>query len=402
LCAFTLLTMLFFWRDYERGGDRWLILSGFSTGLAMLTKGPVGLLLPGAIVLLFLLWMRQVKRGFRRAFWQGMFVFLLVSVPWYVWVSLETRGVFFKGFFLKHNFGRFVEPMENHHGPLIYYPLVMLIGCAPWSVFFALTGWHIHRHTRENRGDPRYRFLACWIGVVLVFFSVSSTKLPNYILPLYPAVAILVAHFLDRWRKGELTLPAWGIPLTLVGVVLTGVATTGGMIVGGSAGGSLLRGRNLPGLEQGAFLGIIPLLAAGAMWWFLKSQRRAQALAVFTLAGVLWLGAITAWGILPVENSKAPRPLGETLRDDAGNEDLYVASWDYFQPSLVYYTGRKIHKLFSEEEVLVALDYPVTSYIYMPARAWERIRPRVKEPYRELTRRRDLYRNIDVVVVCNR
>src|SRR6185503_20042508 len=91
LNACTVLTFLFFWRDWERGGNGWLVLGGVSTGLAMLAKGPVGLVLPTVTILLFLLWSGRLGRYFRRLLAGGMFVFLLVAVPWYAWVAADTK-----------------------------------------------------------------------------------------------------------------------------------------------------------------------------------------------------------------------------------------------------------------------------------------------------------------------
>src|SRR5262245_57207404 len=121
LNACTLLTLFLFWRDYESGGNSWLILSGVSSGLGMLAKGPVGIVLPAAVVGVYLLRQRQLRRYFHPWLGLGALVFIFVAVPWYAWVGADTRGEFLRGFFLKHNVGRFLEPMENHGGPIVYY-----------------------------------------------------------------------------------------------------------------------------------------------------------------------------------------------------------------------------------------------------------------------------------------
>src|SRR5262249_28211674 len=150
LCFCTLLCLYFFWWCYESGSDHWLALCGISSGLGMLAKGPVGVVLPAAVVGLYLLWMRQLNRLFRPKLRQGSLFFNLLAFPWYGWVISETHGEFFRGFFLRHNFGRFVGPMENHHGPFVYYLIVLFAGIAPWSVFYILTAWHIWLHTRQQ------------------------------------------------------------------------------------------------------------------------------------------------------------------------------------------------------------------------------------------------------------
>jgi len=409
LNACTVLTFLFFWRDYERGGNGWLVLCGISTGLAMLAKGPVGLILPSAAALLFLLWSRQLRRYFRPHLLGGMAAFLLVAAPWYAWVSADTKAEFLRGFFLTHNVNRFLAPMENHRGPVLYYLLVLLAGFVPWSVFFAATAWHTWQWSRQTHrpGQPtqdlRYRFLACWIAVYLAFFTLSRTKLPNYVLPLYPPVALLVGHFLDRWRRGEVAPPAWTMYGGLVALCLVGVLTVAGLLIGGGAvGGGLLHGKHLPGLESWAFLGAVPLLGSVVGWWCLRGQRRGGLIAAVALTAVLFTGAFAGWGNAAVDRHKAPRPLAESLHEHLGEGDVLVGTYQYFQPSLVFYCRQEIREWPLEQQVLDQLSYPIPVYFFMPASVWEDLCHKVAGPYRVLGRHHDLYRRCEVVLVTNR
>src|SRR5205823_1974746 len=135
---------------------------------------------------LFLLWSRQLRRYFRPQLAGGILAFLLVAVPWYAWVAADTKAEFLRGFFLQHNVGRFLESMESHKGSVLYYAFVLLVGFAPWSVFFAAMAWHAWSVVRTSTTGmtDKDRFLGCWIVVYLAFFTVSRTKLPNYVLPL--------------------------------------------------------------------------------------------------------------------------------------------------------------------------------------------------------------------------
>src|SRR5262249_27489607 len=147
------------------------VAAGASAGLAMLAKGPVGLVLPGAVVVLFLLWSRRLRLLLDRRVLLGLLVFFLISAPWYAWVGAETQTDFLQGFFLKHNVGRFLSPMENHRGPVFYYLIVLAVGFVPWSVFLPLIAVDafrsLKRADQESTTDPRcsVRFLCCWIAV---------------------------------------------------------------------------------------------------------------------------------------------------------------------------------------------------------------------------------------------
>src|SRR5204862_4702774 len=111
-------------------------------GLAVLAKGPVGLALPWAAVVLFLFWSRQLFVWRPRRFFLGVGAFLLVAGPWYVWVAIETKATFLRGFLLTHNINRFLAPMENHGQGPWFYLVVVALGLAPWSVFLGLAGWY--------------------------------------------------------------------------------------------------------------------------------------------------------------------------------------------------------------------------------------------------------------------
>ncbi len=253
----TVLTLYLYWRDFESGSQRWLMWTGISSGLGMLAKGPVGLVLPSAVITLHLWWSGQFRRWFHPMLFAGIGLFILVAVPWYAWVGAETKGQFLSEFFLKQNFGRFNAPMENHRGPFFYYLIVLCVGFTPWSIFFLPSGWHAWRQRNQSENlekktiDPRYRFLFCWMGVYLVFFTLAARKLPDYVLPMYVPLAIVIAHFLDRWRKGEAQPPAWMVKSSLGSLAFVGVIVTLGMLIGGgSLWPSLTKGRHLPGLEK--------------------------------------------------------------------------------------------------------------------------------------------------------
>ena len=119
-------------------GVWWLYAAAACSALAMLGKGPIGLALPGAILLCTLL----VAGGWKHIPWfhlpAALLLWLLIAGPWYIWVGTETKFAWHKGFFLQHNLGRFSAPMENHSGPIWYYLPVIISGTFPFSALLLL------------------------------------------------------------------------------------------------------------------------------------------------------------------------------------------------------------------------------------------------------------------------
>jgi 4-amino-4-deoxy-L-arabinose transferase-like glycosyltransferase len=418
LVLFTVLTLLFFWRDNEHDHALRYIFGTVASGFAVLAKGPVGLVLPLSVIGLFLLWQRQLRKLLDlRMFWACL-AFAAFVAPWYVWVSLETKGEWLFGFLGKHNFGRFKATMENHGGPFyLYYLLVFLVGLAPWSIFFGLTIWHALRKPAHVAGTPEpaplpkplpglpveVRFLLCWIVVYLVFFSLSATKLPNYILPIYPPMVLLTARFLDHWRRGQVDLPRWAIPSALVCLALIGLSVAGGiLVVSGRIEGKLMHGRIFPGLET-----VMPaalLLVAGAVvgWWCLRRQHRAGLIGAVAFSSVLFLASLAAWGTPIISSYRAPRSLVAALPADQLQRDVRVGCFDFYQPSLVFYCQREVQRLeINETDLRKFLGRPLPSYLFLRAATWEAIQAQGIAAGRVVGRHYDLYDNQEIVLVAN-
>jgi 4-amino-4-deoxy-L-arabinose transferase-like glycosyltransferase len=450
LNACTVLTLLAFWHGFERGQPFWLVPMGACMGLAVLTKGPVGLVLPEAVVCLFLLWSGRLRFLWTRWTPVAAAAFVLVMGPWYAWVGADTKAEFLKGFFLTHNLGRAVNPMENHRGPFYYYALALLLGFLPWSLFlgpvlgpegkaFGYAVWKRcwavfwavwrrvcsllptrysilsaapgpqlgARETRAEAAPDRYlpvRFLCCWAAVYFLCFSVVATKLPNYILPLYPPLALLTGRFLDRWSRGDLRARGWLEPVPLAGLALFGVGVTAGLlVVGGVLPAPRGLGGPLPGLLPWAAVGAVPVLGASLAWWCLRRQQRRSTAAVFTATAVVLVGLLAAGGSAALETRKAPRPLAQALQAAQTEPEVRVGCYHYFQPSLVFYCQREVLRFENWPEAVEFLRCPLPVYLVLPASEWEHdLRGRVQGPHRLLGRQYDFYRHCDVVVVTNR
>jgi 4-amino-4-deoxy-L-arabinose transferase-like glycosyltransferase len=409
LNMFTVLTLFLFWKGHAARSRWWFVSVGISTGLAVLAKGPVGLVLPAAVIVLFLLWVRQLRRLLDRRLLLGMLAFLLVALPWYVWVAADTKANFLRGFLLTHHVDRFLSPMENHAGSPLYYVLILLAGFAPWSVFLGLALWYAWpgRAGTPDRAGPAdgQRFLLCWIAVYVVFFSLAATKLPNYVLPVCPPLALLTGCFLDRWRRGCLAPAPWLLHVSLTGLALIGIGTIVGLCAAGDVLSlPLLHGHTFPGLEHWAALGLLPLLGAALAWLFLRREQRTSLLVSITATAVLFLGSLAAW-VSPLFNQyKAPEPLVVASGAFRRDQDIRIGAYQVeYLPSLNFYCQRTIQHQHSEGEVrdfLAIRDLPV--YLFVPATLWRDVSKSVHSSYRVIGRHADLYRSGEVLVITNR
>ena len=177
------------------------VLFALFCGVAVLAKGPVGLLLPGLVIVVFLTLTAQWRRWLRPLPLLAMgALFLGVAMPWY-WAAAQVNGVAFLGGFLGFsNLQRFTSVLYHHPGPPWFYGPCLLLLLLPWSLFLPaaiapLPFWRLSTWRRCAQ-DPAHElplFLLLWLVLMVAFFSAAATKLPGYILPVVPAASLLIA-----------------------------------------------------------------------------------------------------------------------------------------------------------------------------------------------------------------
>jgi 4-amino-4-deoxy-L-arabinose transferase-like glycosyltransferase len=402
-----------FWHGFA-GYGRWpFIRIGVALGLGVLAKGPVGFLLPVSVMGLFLLWSGQWRRLLDWGMLLGLGGFLLVVLPWYVWVTADTKLEFLRGFLWKHHVERYLTPLENHQGSFYYYPLVIFFGFMPWAVMMGLgcwAAWPFRRTSSTAAPVPELerdaqRFLWCWVLVYLVFFSIGSTKLPNYVLPVYVPLAVFMGHFFDRWRRGLIPLPTWMMGCGIVYLSLVGVGFGLGVIVGGGRLSiPFVNEPPITGLEWWAPVGLVPFAAAILAGWRLWHRDRNGVAITIAAASILFVGILGAGGCFILENEKSPRPLARAWQREQTDLEVRVACYRYFQPSLVFYSRREVAQLDSPRDVKEFLRGPLEAYLCIPEPVWEtELQPRLGNlSARIIARRHDMYSRCDVLLIGNR
>ena len=197
LSFFISLCLLFFYLGYKTSKGIYYLLFFLAAALATLTKGPTGALLPFLIVGLWLGSTKQLKvLREMRIFW-GIIAYLVIASPWFIIEFLRHGEEFVNSFFLARHFSRYLAPFQAQSGPLYYYVLVLFLGFYPWICFLPFSAYHlvVWKTTWYSDEGKKSLLLLLWFGFIFAFFTFAQTKLPNYILPLYPAVALMVGKF---------------------------------------------------------------------------------------------------------------------------------------------------------------------------------------------------------------
>ena len=190
----TLAAFLFAQRSDATSRDRCIAMhvAWAAMALAVLSKGLIGVVLPGGVLVFYSLWQRDLKLWDRLHIGTGLLLFLAIVAPWFVWV--QARNPEFSEFFFFHeHLGRFSSTAHRREGAWWYFVPILLGGFAPWTLLLGAVLPRIARTLAERKPFSAERLLAVWVVFVFVFFSASGSKLPSYIVPVFPAMALLLA-----------------------------------------------------------------------------------------------------------------------------------------------------------------------------------------------------------------
>ena len=173
---------------------RVLISFGFFLGLAVLAKGPAAIILAGGAVLLWATLTKRWRDALQCLHPAAIVSFCVTALPWYIICSRRNPD-FFRIFIIEHNFKRYLTPEFQHIQPFWYYIPILLIAFAPWTLALIWSAvYGALRVLPARQPSAITLLLLCWSGFCIVFFSISKSKLPGYILPAIPAIGLLLAR----------------------------------------------------------------------------------------------------------------------------------------------------------------------------------------------------------------
>jgi 4-amino-4-deoxy-L-arabinose transferase-like glycosyltransferase len=201
LMAALMSATLFFLMDayFEKKSKSYLIAYIF-IGFSFLTKGLVGIVLPGIIFLFFLVWQRDLKEVLKMRMVLGFCIVCAIILPWLISACLKEPE-FFKTFIIEQHFSRFASKSFGRVRPFWFFLPIFFITAFPWTLFFPAA--IVEMKKSKDVEKSKLRFLICWMGLVFLFFSIPGSKLPYYLLPLSIPTAIFIGHFLANWCQRE-------------------------------------------------------------------------------------------------------------------------------------------------------------------------------------------------------
>ena len=394
LIFFTTASLYGFWLGLHGEGRmrHWIWAFYVGMALATLTKGPVGFAVPLIAAALYLTWTRRWQDYWRKGFpLAGMLAFVLLAAPWYAAMLLVHGDAYASGA-KAHTIGRFLSPMEGHHGTIFFYLPVLLLGFFPWSallpvpLYRTLKDWYIARRDR-TQPDPTGPseldlFAALWVVGVFLFFTASSTRLPHYIGPLFPAAALLAASYWSRCLQDPTTKGIRGSIHLMMGLgYLLAIAFACVPTLYANYASKMVREFPLAG-QVG--LGVGPYVAATLLlfgmglvgYLGLNEERRGGAFwaAGATLAGLVLTVIVIATPSVNRFVIAPPQELAYAAGLNLEPQDLFIA-YGTVRPSSVFYARRPtVFVPFGEEDkIREALKGPKKVMILLPETAQSKL-----------------------------
>lgn len=431
LIFFTTLSMLaFVWAVSRRHGafgqqsprppgytdflpGRWIdfVLLYAAMAVAELAKGPIGMALPLATIGLFLLLVHRAPRHasesrisrvpglmhrFAATAWSMRpFTMLLVvgaiAAPWYVLVDLQTGGAWTRGFFGYENLTRFQTAMEGHSGPVFYYILAILAGFFPWSIVLPASIWFcLGDALRRSGRHPGHLLLVCWAGLWIGLFSMAGTKLPSYVLPAYPALALMSAAFVDRWLANPGCVPHWLMHSAWASLIAVGIGLAVGL--------PLAAARYLPGDEMIGAVGLIPFV--GGLVAVVFHHRRRSKPAVIAVATTAVVLSVAVFGGLAVRVGRHQNSASlVSIARELGAGDLRLATLAHPESSVVYYSGSRVERFEQPADAVRFLTEGRGDYVITGEDRWSELRHLLPPDIGVITRQPRFLKRGEVVLV---
>lgn len=397
-------------------------------GLAVLTAGPIAVLLPGLALLLFLMisqrsddvdsgailpfdgpkWRRFVvtlvqlfnPRRMLAACLEmhlliGLAVVAAIAVPWYTAVGVATQGTWPRRFLVDHVYQSIFSVVDGHDGfPLYFlYPTVaLLLGGFPWSVFLPVAATRLYDRLSDGAAwRDSDRLLACWTGVWILFYSFAITKSPNSMLPIYPAVAVILSRYFIDWKRATGSDGVYSFGLCCRALWICGVVLMLGM--------ALMAFLYFPAEQWLGVVGLVPILAGFIAARFLEREQRARVVQILQISA--WLFAICFVALIPAHlrpYQDAPLFVAEA-HSLAKSAEIKIATYRHSEPSLVFYMRKKVPILSTPLQVADFIASDPHAYVLTRASYLNELREELRAASGERARHRNFLKGYELILI---
>jgi 4-amino-4-deoxy-L-arabinose transferase-like glycosyltransferase len=342
--------------DASPGETRaWMLVAWASLALAVLSKGLIGIVLPGGALVLYTLLTRDWVLWRRLHLVPGIALFLAIAAPWFVVVSLRNSE-FFNFFFIHEHFARFLTNEHHREGAWWYFIPIFLVGLLPWVAVF---GWTVRRMWSDAVADRNgfcwQRLALVWAAFIFVFFSMSGSKLPSYILPMFPPLALTIAWQLAITR--EPTLVRLTLPLVVIMAAITLVVLFGFDKIAPRFADA--RQPLPPLLAYGTWIKTACVVALGggiAGLALLRAARRTPAILVVAMTALI-AEMIVLTGHDELADSRSTEPILSRIAREQGplRPDVPFYTIKMYDQTLPYYLGRTVTQVEHPDELAMGI-----------------------------------------------
>lgn len=304
----------------------WFYAAYVFAALALLTKGLIGILLPGSVFVLWILATQQWSALKRAHIPTGLVIFLAIALPWHILAQMRVHE-FYDFYIIGQHFKRYLTMAEQRYQPAWFFIPILFAGLMPWTYFVMQAAFRQCAQIRLSfKQYPTQTFMLIWAGFIFLFFSLSKSKLVPYILPVLPPLMLLLSHDLLTFARKR-----WEWVITLATLVLCAVALGVFPIFAGK-----FLDQHLVDIHQYAFYGLAAVLLLTALLCIGFNLKQKITAGFFALAagGLLVFSAAVPLALQLADRSI--KPLALIIKSKASPQDEIVAFRRYFQDLPVY------------------------------------------------------------------
>ena len=360
-------SLLFFYLGYNTQNKKWIYHLPLYVflGIGSLAKGPIGILLPAGIIFLFLSLSRELRELKKMGLWWGIPLTLLVASPWYVLIAIKNPDYLYY-FFINQNIDRFLSPYARHAAPFYFYIPILVGGILPWTFFLIQAIGHmIPRRFTDLNEKKEMMFLMCWLAVIFLFFSVASSKLITYILPVFPSVALMLGKYWKDYIYSDVRYVK-GVSYALYVFSGTLVCFSIGLIF-------YVRYSRPEYIAISIPVAIFMLvLSVISVFYTYKDKRFSQ----FVIVGIFMVFLIfySNYYIMPeVGHYRSTRELSDKINTVLKDKEP-LCFYDGQENSIIYYTGRSPIRIPNKRALQELLNLKERQYIIMKIKDYKELK----------------------------